>query len=600
MVENVLILGGAGFIGSHTVDRLVAEGHHVRILDALVPPVHIDGQSPAHLNPAAEFVRGDVGDAAILDAVLEGVDVVFHLAAYQDYRPDLSRFFDVNVRSTALLYERIVANRSPLRKVIVASSQFVQGEGLYRASDGTVISPDFRTRESLQRGDWNFRDETGEILTPISTPASHAAPTNAYGLSKRAQEEAAIVFGRRYGIPTTVLRYSIVQGERQSRHNTYSGVCRIFSLHLLNGLVPTIFEDGEQLRDFVNVHDVVDANLCAMRDLRTDGRVFAVGGERPMSINSFAAVVAKIVEAPIPEAPTPPAFRFGDARHCVSDSSPLRDLGWYPTRSVEDSVRSYVDWAQSERDDLRAQLRATITELRSTGVVASTVERDSEGTTADDPEFWHGIWRDGRLGFDQPSPNRFLVEELPARGLDEGGRVFVPLCGKSIDMGWIAEQGYRVLGVEVDEGAVRRFFAERDDKPTITTESWGARYSAGSIEILVADIFDLSSRDVGPIDLWYDRAALIALPAPTRRWYLAHVFDLIGPICPGLLVTMLHDGPDGSGPPFSVESDEVIDLSGSRWNPTELRRRKGGRKGRTIYSTLWEMEPISTINRQIL
>ena len=125
MVENVLILGGAGFIGSHTVDRLVAEGHHVRILDALVPPVHIDGQSPAHLNPAAEFVRGDVGDAAILDAVLEGVDVVFHLAAYQDYRPDLSRFFDVNVRSTALLYERIVANRSPLRKVIVASSQFV-------------------------------------------------------------------------------------------------------------------------------------------------------------------------------------------------------------------------------------------------------------------------------------------------------------------------------------------------------------------------------------------------------------------------------------------------------------------------------------------
>lgn len=349
MPETILITGGAGFIGSHTADRLLALGHRVRVLDNLSERVHRKGK-PAYLSPEIEFVRGDVRDRDALSAALGGVDVVFHLAAYQDYQQDFSTFFHTNAVSTALIYELIVEKRLPVRKVVVASSQFVQGDGLYRAADGRVVAPMLRTAVQLERGEWEFLDENGRPMQWMWTSEEHANPANAYAMSKFSQEQQAMRFGRRYGIPSTAMRYSIVQGSRQSFYNTYSGACRIFSLHYFFDKVPTMYEDGLQRRDFVNIHDVVDANVLAMTDARTDYEVYCVGGGIAHTVSDLAATVAHVFEKEHIAPLVPGSYRFGDTRHACSDTQKLRALGWRPHRTMEDSVREYVEYLRAQTD----------------------------------------------------------------------------------------------------------------------------------------------------------------------------------------------------------------------------------------------------------
>lgn len=347
MSDLVLVIGGAGFIGSHTVDRLLEQGYAVRILDSLEPRVHPNGR-PEWIPADAEFVHGDMRNRETLSGALAGVDVVCHVAALQDYFPTFSAYYDVNVTATALLYELIRSGDHPVRKVVIASSQFVQGEGLYRDREGVLHTPSFRSRRQLEAGEWEHRDADGTLLQWMPTPEEYRSPTNAYSLSKGAQEECALVLGRRYEIPTTVLRYSIVQGARQSHHNAYSGVCRIFTLSYLAGRPPTIFEDGRQVRDFVNVHDVVEANLLALRNGPADDRVFCVGGGEPMTIGEFDRIVAAATGRQELEPEMPGVFRFGDTRHAVSDTGALRSLGWRPQRSPAASVREYLAWVRTE------------------------------------------------------------------------------------------------------------------------------------------------------------------------------------------------------------------------------------------------------------
>src|SRR5690606_14998036 len=260
-----LVTGGAGFIGSHTVDRLIDEGLNVRILDNLQKPIHLKGM-PSYINPKAEFILGDVKNKIHLQDALKDVDYVYHLAAYQDYLPDFSTFFHTNAVSTALIYEIAIEKHVPLKKIIVASSQFVQGEGLYKSINGDIIAPKLRSELQLLKGDWNWKDQSGNEMFWQWTPESHSNPPNAYALSKYSQEQQALIFGERYQIPSVALRYSIVQGPRQSFYNAYSGACRIFSLSYYFDKPPHIYEDGDQLRDFVNIHDVVDANILVLKN----------------------------------------------------------------------------------------------------------------------------------------------------------------------------------------------------------------------------------------------------------------------------------------------------------------------------------------------
>ncbi len=347
---HVLITGGAGFIGSHTADALLARGIEVTILDSLEKPVHQKGK-PSYLSPKFRFFEGDVRSRDLMLKALNGVDAVIHLAAYQDYLPDFSKFFSVNSVGTALLYELIVEKKLPIRKIVVASSQAVAGEGLYRNSSGDVFAPQIRTLADLESGRWDFSDPaTGESLTCIPTPETHANPQNQYALSKHSQETMAIAFGKRYDIPTAVARYSIVQGARQSFYNSYSGACRIFSLSYFFGKAPTIYEDGRQVRDFVNIADAVDANLILLIDDRAAGSVYNVGGGEPVTVAEFCTVVATEYGHDRLKPAIPGWFRFGDTRHSVSDISNLRALGWKPSKSIQESVAEYHAYLEAQTD----------------------------------------------------------------------------------------------------------------------------------------------------------------------------------------------------------------------------------------------------------
>lgn len=345
---NILVIGGAGFIGSHTVDALLRKGHRIRIYDALCKPVHLKGV-PAYLPPEAELVVGDVRDKSALAKALQGMDAVYNFAAYQDYLPDFSTFFSVNAVGTALIYEIIVEQKLSVQKVVVASSQSVAGEGLYRDSAGRVFTPDIRPERRLALGKWDILDSTGRPATSLVTPETVANPQNQYGLSKLSQEKIALSLGRRYGIPTVAMRYSIVQGPRQSFYNAYSGACRIFCLNLFFDRAPTLYEDGQQLRDYVNIDDVVRANLLVLEDPRADYRTFNVGGGRAYTVAAFAEIVRVAFGKDIQ--PTMPGlYRYGDTRHIHSDIAELRSLGWNPEKTPADSVQAYRDYLHEQTD----------------------------------------------------------------------------------------------------------------------------------------------------------------------------------------------------------------------------------------------------------
>ncbi len=346
---KVLITGGAGFIGSHTADALLAEGHQVRVLDSLEEPVHRGGQVPSYLDSRIEFVRGDVRDEATLRKSLEGVDAVYHLAAFQDYLPTFSRFFDVNVTSTARIYELIVRDKLPVKKVIVASSQAALGEGLYLDANGKEVLPGLRPDAQLARGVWEIQPGPGQEgpLTMQRTSERVANPQNTYGMSKIAEENVALNLGRQYGIPSVAMRYSIVQGPRQSFYNAYSGACRVFCLSFHLKRDPVIYEDGKQVRDFVNIKDVVAANLLVLKDSRADYQMFNVGGDKAVTVSEFARVVAEVFGVKDYEPKPSGKYRYGDTRHICSDVSKLKALGWKPERTCHESVEAYRGWLES-------------------------------------------------------------------------------------------------------------------------------------------------------------------------------------------------------------------------------------------------------------
>jgi dTDP-L-rhamnose 4-epimerase len=365
---KVLVTGGAGFIGSHTCDRLLELGHQVVVLDALTKPVHRDGRPPAYLSPAVDFYQGDVRNRELLANLLRRVDAVYHFAAYQDYLTDFARFSDVNVVSTALIYEIIVAERLDIARVVVASSQSAMGEGLYRCpSDGEQL-PGMRMEKDLAASRWEIRcPQCGGPLEMQATPERVSNPQNAYGMSKLGEEMVAINLGRRYGIPSVALRYSIVQGPRQSVYNAYSGACRIFCLSYSQGVPPTAYEDGGAIRDYVNINDVVDANVLVLSDDRAAGNVYNVGGGKAVTTKELADVVMRQYGS-ASEARVTGEYRFGDTRHILSDISALRKLGWEPRRAAADSVAAYAQWLAG-MDGLDGVLDAANAQMRAMGVV---------------------------------------------------------------------------------------------------------------------------------------------------------------------------------------------------------------------------------------
>ena len=342
---TVLVTGGAGFIGSHTTDLLLQKGYNVRVLDALVPPVHPNFQRPTYLSPEIDLIVGDVRDKTAFVRALKGVDYVIHLAAYQDYLPDFSKFFHINTVGTALLYEVIVEQKLPIRKVVFASSQAVYGEGCHTCAEHGEIYPELRPIEQLARREWEVQcPQCGQPTTPRPTDESFFKPHNQYAMSKYTQELIGLNLGRRYNIPSVGMRYSITQGPRQSFSNAYSGICRIFVTRMMSGKAPVAYEDGGQLRDYVYVGDVARANLLVMEDDRADYNVYNVGGGQAVTVMDYGKLVAEALGTSlVPQVPG--EYRFGDTRHIISDISRLQSLGWQPEKPLPEIIREYIDWA---------------------------------------------------------------------------------------------------------------------------------------------------------------------------------------------------------------------------------------------------------------
>ena len=388
-MAKVLVTGGAGFIGSHTVDLLLERGYEVRILDDLQPRVHPRGKPP-WVPKETKFIQSDVANPEELARALQGVDYVFHLAAYQDYMPDFSRFIHTNAESAALLFELIVSDRKryPVQKIVFASSQAVCGEGRYlcatcagypvptiheqlfpiRNPQSAIHIPSPRSLEQLRRGDWDIHCPVcDEYMQPLLIDEATVSPGTAYGISKYTIELLADRLGRRYGIPTVCMRYTYVQGPRNSFYNAYSGIARRFALRLLHGLPPICYEDGKQLRDYVNVRDVAQANVLVMEDPRADFQVFNVGGGRAVTVLEFAHIMLNEFGSDLKPL-VPSEFRLGDTRHTVSDISKLRALGWEPTISVEQNVREYVAWIR-QQEGTEEYLEEAERVMREQGVV---------------------------------------------------------------------------------------------------------------------------------------------------------------------------------------------------------------------------------------
>ena len=353
---NILITGGAGFIGSHTADALIKNGHRVRLLDNLQQTVHPKGR-PDYLNPAAEFMPGDVREKADWLKALAGMDAVYHLAAYQDYLTDFSSFFHTNAVSTALLYEVLVETGQyrHIRKVIVAASQAVMGEGRYHcpACDpdaAALFYPQIRPESQLAQGRWEHTCPTcDQDLRWLPSDETVINPCNQYALSKHSQEQITLQLGRRYDIPSVAMRYSIVQGPRQSFYNAYSGAMRIFALAQFFKKPPTLFEDGRQIRDFVNIKDVVAANLLVLEHPDADFQVFNVGGGQAWTVQAFYDTMQTMTGRQI-EPIISGYYRFGDTRHIFSDTTRLQTLGWRATRSVETSIEDYWAYLNRQQD----------------------------------------------------------------------------------------------------------------------------------------------------------------------------------------------------------------------------------------------------------
>jgi len=356
---KILITGGAGFIGSHIVDLLLTAGHTVRVLDNLEPQVHGNlseqGLWPEYCNPDADYILGDIRDSDAVTKALTGIDIVFHQAAMVGVGQSMyqiARYTDVNTNGAAVLLQAIVDMKDRPRKMIVASSMSIYGEGAYTCPDHHLVYPTLRPASQLQSRDWEIRcpeDGCNQSLTPVPTPESKPLyPTSIYAVNKRDHEEMFLAVGHAYNIPTVALRYFNIYGTRQSLSNPYTGVAAIFAGRLLNSNPPVIFEDGAQQRDFVHVSDIARANLLVMQNETTDYGVFNVGTGTPTSIMGVADALIAHMDLDLTPQVTA-QFRAGDIRHCIADLTRLAALGYQPQITFQDGIGELVSWVASQQ-----------------------------------------------------------------------------------------------------------------------------------------------------------------------------------------------------------------------------------------------------------
>lgn len=359
---RVLVTGGAGFVGSFLCEELHRQGHEVRVFDNFEPQVHANGPTNLRtlMTPSGDFVKGvelmwgDVRNSSQLDAAMKGVDAIVHFAAQVGVGQsmyEIQKYVDHNTAGTAALLELLSARKHKIKKVVVASSMSIYGEGAFDCTVCGEVYPMLRSLAQMQVGDWEVRCPIcNRGATPKPTPETKPLlPTSIYAITKRDQEEMCLSIGRAYDIPTVALRFFNIYGPRQALNNPYTGVAAIFSSRLLNGRAPVVFEDGNQTRDFVHVSDIVRANLLVLAKDDANFEVFNVGTGRPTSVGQIAQLLAQKMRVDI-AAQVENKFREGDIRHCYSDIRKIGErLGYEPLVKLDDGIEELIDWAHEQK-----------------------------------------------------------------------------------------------------------------------------------------------------------------------------------------------------------------------------------------------------------
>jgi dTDP-L-rhamnose 4-epimerase len=351
-IEKILVTGGAGFIGSHTVDLLINHGYEASILDNLEPQVH-GKTKPDYINKAATFIRHDIQDYNFLTKIIQEVDAIIHLAALVGVGQSMyqiERYINKNTKATATLLDILAKQEHNVKKLVVASSMSVYGEGKYHCEEcGTAAYPNLRTEDQLKRRQWNQTcPNCKSILKPSPTDEDKPLmPTSIYAQSKRHQEEMCLLTGKTYGIPTVALRYFNVYGSRQSLSNPYTGACAIFTSRILNNKPPYIFEDGNQTRDFIHVKDIAKANLNVLEHNKPNYQTINIGTGKPITILELAETLTKLYNKPNLKPHISNEYRKGDIRHCYADTTKAQELLLFKaSTTLQNGLTELAEWAK--------------------------------------------------------------------------------------------------------------------------------------------------------------------------------------------------------------------------------------------------------------
>ncbi len=376
MTHKILVTGGAGFIGSHLVDKLISNHHEVTVVDKLEEQVHGKTDNPpSYLNSNANFIKETVVSYSKLENLIKDHEIIYHLAAdvgVGQSMYEISKYIKNNILGTANLLDILVNSDHNVKKVIIASSNTIYGEGKYECDNCGTVYPDLRPLRQLKKKEWEVNCPTCDdfvkpLLTDEETPFNSSS---IYALSKQVQEQMDMMICNTYGINTTALRFFLVYGPRQSLSNPYTGVCAIFSSRLFSGKNPLVFEDGLQTRDFVNVKDICQALILAMEKNSANGEVFNVGSGKSITIKRVAEILSEKIYPELSPVYNN-QYRVGDIRHCVADISKIKNqLGYDPKIDFEDGIDDLINWIKNnELNYSDNEEQKAFTELKKKGLL---------------------------------------------------------------------------------------------------------------------------------------------------------------------------------------------------------------------------------------
>lgn len=355
---NVLITGGAGFIGSNIALKLISKGYHVTVLDILTSQVH--GINPENTSPLyksikdkVKFIKGSVTSREDWVKALEGQEVVVHLAAETGTGQsmyEIKKYIDVNIGGTALLLDILTNTKHNVRRVLVAESRAIYGEGKYHCPTCGVVYPTERKEENMAKGDFECHcPKCGGYMELVGTTEDSAVdPTSVYGITKQMQGQLVHLICKDLGIESVSFRYQNVYGPGQSLTNPYTGILSIFSTRIKNGKSINIFEDGKETRDFVYIDDVVDATILGIEVPEANGHVFNIGTGVAIDVITVANTLCEKLGIWVPITVSG-NYRLGDIRHNYADiHSAETILGFKPKWKFHNGIEQFTKWVDTQ------------------------------------------------------------------------------------------------------------------------------------------------------------------------------------------------------------------------------------------------------------